>query len=147
MDKKKPKKNTEMLMSALESTATYDAFLEENQADLGLEQFKLAMRKYIAKYELDIKEVIKDAHIDRTYGYQIFNGRRKPSREKIIQMAFAMKLTVKECNHLLQCAEKQPLYAKVKRDSIIIYAFVHQLNINQLDQLLISHNFIPLNSK
>ena len=34
------------------------------------------------------ERVIKRAGIDRTYGHQLFSGRRKPSRDKVIQLAF-----------------------------------------------------------
>ncbi len=141
---KKEEKNTEMLITALENTETYDAFLEENAEALGLEKLKFALRKYIAQSELDIKDVIKISGMDRAYGYQLFNGTRNPSRDKIIQIAFAMNLELDECNHLLKCSGKQALYAKVKRDSTLIYAFINKLSLNQVDELLIKHDLLPL---
>lgn len=39
------------------------------------------------------EQVIKKAQIDRTYGHQIFNGTRQPSRDKLIQLAFGFGLS------------------------------------------------------
>lgn len=47
-------------------------------------------------------DVIRSADLNETFGYQIFMGQRKPSRNKILQIAFAMGCTLKETNRLLQ---------------------------------------------
>lgn len=38
------------------------------------------------------EQVIRKAQIDRTYGHQFFNGRRNPSRDKLIQLAVGGRL-------------------------------------------------------
>lgn len=40
-------------------------------------------------------DVIRSADLNETFGYQIFMGQRKPSRNKILQIAFAMGCTLK----------------------------------------------------
>ncbi len=140
----KKKKNTEMLINALETSATYDAFLKENENQLGLDKFKYVVRKYLAQNQLEIAEVIKDAQLDRAYGYQIFNGTRNPSRDKLLQLAFGLKLNFEECNYLLKCANKQQLYAKVKRDATIIYALTHNYTLNGANDLLLRHDLLPI---
>ena len=47
-------------------------------------------------------EVVRQAGINPTFGYQIFVGQRNPSRNKLLQLAFAMKLSLRETNRLLQ---------------------------------------------
>lgn len=49
-------------------------------------------------------EVVRQAGINPTFGYQIFVGQRNPSRNKLLQLAFAMKLSLRETNRLLQRA-------------------------------------------
>lgn len=82
--------------------------------------------------------VIKKAQIDRTYGHQIFNGTRIPSRDKLLQLAFGFELTLDETQKLLKISGKSMLYAKVKRDAVCIYAISHKLGIMEAQELLAS---------
>ena len=65
-------------------------------------------------------EVIRRAGLDRTYGHQLFNGTRKPSRDKLMQLAFGLGLTVEETQSLLKEARKSLLYSKILRDAAIM---------------------------
>ena len=65
--------------------------------------------------------VIKAAGLNETFGYQIFKGERQGSRNKMLQLAFAMQLSLKETNRLLQAAGVNELYPKDRRDAIIIF--------------------------
>lgn len=65
--------------------------------------------------------VIKAAGLNETFGYQIFKGERQGSRNKMLQLAFAMQLSLTETNRLLQAARVNELYPKDRRDAIIIF--------------------------
>lgn len=67
------------------------------------------------------EQIIKKAAIDRTYGHQLFNGTRNPSRDKVIQLAFGFGLDVDGAQKLLKVAQKSQLYPKIKRDAAILY--------------------------
>jgi transcriptional regulator with XRE-family HTH domain len=83
-----------------------------------------------------IEHVIKRAGIERTYGYQLFNGTRNPSRDKVIQIALGLGLDVDETQKLLQVAKKSPLYVKIKRDAAIIYCIVHKMDFAKTQDML-----------
>lgn len=70
-------------------------------------------------------KVVRAANLSPTYGYQIFAGTRHPSREKLLAIAFAMGLSVREANRLLQVGGVSALYAKDRRDAIIIFCLDH----------------------
>lgn len=84
------------------------------------------------------EQVIKKAQIDRTYGHQIFNGTRIPSRDKLIQLAFGFELTLDETQKLLKIAGKSILYAKIKRDAVCIFGISHKRSIMEVQYLLTS---------
>jgi hypothetical protein len=67
-------------------------------------------------------QIIHKSAIERSYGHQIFNGRRIASRDKVIQLAFGFGMDYENAQDLLKAARKNPLYVKVKRDAVIIYA-------------------------
>ena len=66
------------------------------------------------------EQVIKKAQIDRTYGHQLFNGTRNPSRDKLIQLAVGFELSLEETQTLLKKAGKSMLYPKIKRDAACV---------------------------
>jgi transcriptional regulator with XRE-family HTH domain len=61
--------------------------------------------------------IIKKSGIERTFGHQIFNGKRNPSRDKIILLAFGFDMDYDETQALLKSARKSALYPKIERPS------------------------------
>lgn len=86
--------------------------------------------------QLDKAEVIIDSQIPRTYAYQIFQGTKQAGRDKILQLAFAMKLNLEETNRMLTIANHAHLYAKKQRDAIIIFALANSYNLIETNELL-----------
>jgi len=91
---------------------------------------------------LCIKQGVKPAHvinesgIYRTHGHQIFNGSRKPTRDKVVQLAFGFKMDLNETNDLLKWAKRSALYARVERDSVIIHALMNKHKFQQVQETL-----------
>lgn len=81
-------------------------------------------------------DVVHAAGINDTFGYQIFVGQRNPSRDKILQLAFALGCTLLETNRLLKAARLSELYCKDRRDAIIIFCIDRGLSLTQADEEL-----------
>lgn len=100
----------------------------------------IALPEYLEQLmqERDLKksDVIRDAQLPRTYAYQIFQGNRQAGRDKILQLAIAMKLDLEETNRLLTIAHHNRLYAKQQWDAIIIYGISNHLNLMEINELL-----------
>lgn len=77
--------------------------------------------KFLTEYEKSKNDVIRDAGIDSTYAYQIFDGRRKPRRDKLLQLAFGFPLTVEQTDDLLRASGIRGLDVRSKRDVICMY--------------------------
>ena len=103
------------LLSAPGPAAFVDAHCEEERTLAEYLQILLGAKG------LERSQVIRDAGLNETYGYQIFMGTRKPKRNKLLQIAFAMKLSLLETNHMMQAAGVNELYCKTRRDAIIIF--------------------------
>ncbi|MDR1688147.1 MAG: hypothetical protein LBS21_05995 [Clostridiales bacterium] len=82
------------------------------------------------------EHVILNAGIERSYGHQLFSGRRKPSRDKAIQLAFGFEMTFSETQALLKAARKSPLYPRIKRDAAIIFALERKVTIVDFQNML-----------
>lgn len=132
--------NTEDLLKKLYIDAL-DDFLDR---DVSLPSF----HDYIAQMCLNQGEtrehVIKRSGINRTYGHQLFNGTRKPSRDKVIQLAFGFGLELQQTQRLLKAAQESPLTPRIKRDAAILYGIIHHLDFSEAQKLLVSFDMAPL---
>ncbi len=81
-------------------------------------------------------QVIREAGINETFGYQVFTGARHASRNNLLKLAFAMKLSVRETNRLLQAGQANGLYCKNRRDAIIIFSLNHGYSLQKTQEEL-----------
>lgn len=98
--------------------------------------FEPAVRREISEKST----VIKNSELNEIYGYQIFSGKRIPSRDKLISISFGLELSLEETQTLLKYAGFAPLYPKQKRDSLLIWGKNHQFSIYQINELLYTEN-------
>lgn len=81
-------------------------------------------------------EVIQSSLIQRNYGYQILNGSKQPGKDKIIALCLSLNLTFEETQRALSLAKQAQLYAKIRRDSILIFAINMHLSVLETNELL-----------
>lgn len=81
-------------------------------------------------------DVVREAGINETFGYQIFKGQRNPSRDKVLQLAFALECDLVETNRLLKAAGVNELYCKDRRDAIILFCIDRGLGLTRADEEL-----------
>lgn len=94
---------------------------------------------------LDRPKVVKAANLNPTYGYEIFTGGKNPSRDKLLQIVFAMGCTLQEANRVLQAGGHNELYCKDRRDAIIIFCLEHGYTLLRTDQELYRFGEDPIN--
>ena len=80
--------------------------------------------------------VIQRAGIERSYGHQLFNGLRNPSRDKAIQLAFGFGLNAEQTQELLRAATVGLLNPRIKRDAVIIYCLMHKIDLPETQRML-----------
>lgn len=81
-------------------------------------------------------QVVHMANLNETFGYQIFTGQRNPSRNKVLQIAFAMALSLRETNRALEAAGVSSLYSKDRRDAIIIFCLDRGCSLQKVNEEL-----------
>ena len=140
------KKNitTGTLMKKLFTARNLDNFMKQHN-DAMLE---ISLTEHLSKLcderETVPERVILKAQIDRVYGHQIFNGTRKPSRDKVIQLAFGFGLDVDDAQKLLRISGKSILYPKLKRDAVIIFGLKNKLVISDVQDILYDYGLTIL---
>lgn len=98
------------------------------------------LQQLLEEKGLERAGVVRAAGLNETFGYQIFMGQRGASRNKVLQLAFAMECTLREANRLLQAAGANELYCKNRRDAIIIFCLDRGYGLQKTDEELYRFN-------
>lgn len=138
------KKSTDDLMKILGNKNNYGDYIHENRENITNEPLHNELMKILRQKNLSKAAAITKTGIDRTYGYQIFDGRRKPSRDMLIRICIGLELTKEETRKLLLMINASPLYPRDKRDSIIIFGILHKISIIDINILLEEYGFEPI---
>jgi len=136
--------NTNTLMNRLFKAADLDTYLEGNESNLQSPDFYTLLKQACEKRDMVPAQVIERSQIERTYGHQLFNGTRRPSRDKVIQLALGLGLSVDETQRLLRAAGKSQLYPRLKRDAVILYALQKKLPILTVQENLTKYGLTLL---
>lgn len=137
-------KDTATLENELSEADDVKKFLDDNKENL--RKFTLAeyLQHLLADKNLSKSQVIKASELDATYAYHIFSGRKNPSREKILSLALAMELTLKEADYLLYYAGHEKLYVRDEWDAVISFALENGKTVLQANELLEDLKLPPL---
>lgn len=90
----------------------------------------------LAAHHMSKIRYIWDMNLDRTYGYQILNGRRRPTRELLIETAMLLQLDLEQTQRLLKIAQWNVLYPRVRTDAVAIFAIGKKLNLEEYRELM-----------
>ena len=135
--------STEELLALLFKTPSLPLFLEGKGSDITLPIFHEYISSLCAKQKEVPEHIIQRAGLEKSFGHQLFNGRRSPSRDTVLQLAFGFSLSVAGTQELLKVARKSPLYPRVKRDAAIIYCLHHEISF--VDTQIILHDLdVPI---
>ena len=136
------KYNTEILNEKILKSDNLKEFLDLHKNDINMTSFSNALHSFIEAKEMKNTEFFTASGLNESYGYQLLNGKRQPSRDKALQSSFGLSLNVAETNSLLRLAEKSELYVRNKRDAIILYAINNSLTLLETNLLLDGENEI-----
>ena len=135
-DKPNEKLTTTALFSLLEKSHSLEAFLDEHESDLPAPSSSDYLAYLLERYQLSKQDVIRAANLERSNGYQIFNGYRTPRRNALLRIALGMHLTLEETQYLLKLSLRGELYPRNRRDAAIIYCIQHKLNLIDTEIML-----------
>lgn len=129
-------KNTLLLQSELKSAKNIEAFVRENVNNLHIKTVAEYLNELLVTYNLDKCDVAKRGGFVGNYTYQIFNGKKSASRDKLLQIALGFPLTTEETQQLLRLGGYRELYVRDNRDAYLLFAIEKKYNIQQTNELL-----------
>ena len=138
------KKTQELLEELKSKNIDINTYLENNTDSLIEINLKNFWDGAIKKSGMSKSDIINKSDFGYVYFYDVINGRKIPSSDKIVRLALAMKMTLEQCQTALKYSGKSPLYPRVKRDSVLIYAIVNNYDIYQTAELLLKEGLAEL---
>ena len=134
-------KSTEELRHEIKSATDIEDYLKSNRGSLNRDSLPRHLKHLLSEKGISKADVARDSLLDRTYTYQIFSGKKNPSRNKLISLAFGLHLSDEETQTLLKISVNRELYAKDARDAVILFALQHGMSVFETNELLFKHGF------
>lgn len=135
--------STDKLLALLFKESNLERFLLRNESAYLTMSFSDYLNAWCKKHREVPEQVIRRANLDKSFGHQLFNGKRNPSRDTVLQLAFAMQADVTQAQEMLKITRKSPLYPRIKRDTVLIYCLHNRVSL--VDTEIILHDLgLPL---
>ena len=128
----------------LENAKSIGSYLERNEASMIPRSLPEHLQLLLKQKGMRRADVARGSLLDRKYIYQIFDGTKTPSRDKLIAMAFGLRLSVEEVQTMLKLSENTELYVRDRADAIILFALQRGMSIFRTNDLLYEYGYAVL---
>lgn len=129
-------RSTKELEKELSACEEISEFLTQNQEHMHSASVSEQLRHYMEEKSLTRSEVIARCGLNDIYAHQILSGKRRPSRDKLLCLCFGLELETEQVQDLLRDCGYAVLYAKNRRDSIILFALFKGVRLLELNEKL-----------
>ena len=117
---------TEELLAVLLDSASPERYLD--QLDAEERDLPDYLAELLEAHGRTRSEAIRASGVNATFGYQIFQGTRRPGRDTTLQLALGIGCTLRETQRLLRFADHGELWCKRRRDAIIMFCIEHGMS-------------------
>ncbi len=135
-------KNTGYFDNILKNSSLkdYDTIVKElpPQKELTFTEY---FNRFIFEHELVLADIIKASLISKDYAYQLINGRKKPTKDRVIALCVAAGMSFDEINRALKICNVGTLYSKNDRDTAITLCINNNVaSVADINDFLFDHN-------
>ncbi len=135
MQKKKDTK-TDILNERLNEDISFTEFFEDNAKNFLDVPLCIYLKTLIEEKGFTKAGVIRDSGINRRFFFDILAGKRHPTRNYVLRILIALQIPLKNVQWLLRATGYAQLYARDRRDSLIIYCINHKIDVNECNIML-----------
>lgn len=133
-------KSTGDLCSELMTQPDLDAYLKENEKEFDERSVGEILASVYEKKSISKAALARQAGMSEVYLHQVFAGRRKPSRDRLLCLCIGMEASMEETQQLLKQAAYAQIYPRNRRDAIISYGILHHISLNEINDKLFAEN-------
>lgn len=139
-------KSTDELRHEIKSATDVEDYLTKNREYLLKESLSEHLHMLLSRKNLRRADVIRGSLLGRAYVYRIFAGDKIPSRDKLIALAFGLRLTEEEAQKMLKLSGSRELYARDERDALLLFALQRNMTIMDANEMLLDHGLAVLDT-
>ena len=133
-------KSTDDLRQELMEQADLDRYITENKSYFLETDLTEILSGLYERCSLSKAELARRAGMSEVYLHQVFSGRRKPSRDRLLCLCVGMEVRLEETQQLLKRVGYAPIYPRLKRDAIISHGLSHGTPLNEINDKLFAEN-------
>ena len=127
---------TYILNEELNHDISFTEFFDENTKDFLDIPLSRYLKALIDKRAYSKAQVIRDSGINRRFFFDILADKRKPTRNYVLSILIPLQTPLKNVQWLLRATGYAQLYARDKRDSVIIFCINHQSSVKYCNLML-----------
>ena len=133
-------KSTSQLNEELLQASSLSDYVNGNRAAFTEKDVAELLSALYEQKKLSKAALARKAGMSEVYLHQVFSGRRKPSRDRLLCLCIGLEASLEETQELLRQASFAQLYPRHKRDAIISYGLVHGLSLGDVNDRLFVEN-------
>lgn len=137
-------KNTSDLREELMTESDIDSYLKENRRYFASQSTTKLLASFYEQQSISKAELARRSGMSEVYLHQLFSGRRKPSRDKLLCLCFGMELSMEEVQRLLKTAAYMQLYPRIRREAVIGFGILHHFSLAEMNDKLMQEGEEPL---
>lgn len=130
------RKNTDQLLKELMDSNDLSRVLSDNSACFRESDLPHGLQALFDQQDMSKSALAKASGISEVYLHQVFSGRRTPSRDRLLCLCIGLGASTEETQSLLQQAHHAPLYARDKRDAVLLFGLSHSLTLPEINDAL-----------
>ena len=139
--------STDELLALLFKERSLEHFLQRSESAYLTSSFGDYLNRWCRQQLIVPEQVIRRANLEKSYGHQLFSGKRNPSRDTVLQLAFAMQADLTQAQEMLRIARRSLLYPRIKRDAVIIYCLHNHISLVDTQIILQDLELPPLGGR
>ena len=134
--KQKPTLKTSDLETKLSRASSLEEFLSENEDSFVDSDFVSLLGSIFERKKISKATLAKRSGMSDVYVHQLFAGKRKPSRNRLLCLCIGMQVSLEECQELLRRNRNATLYTRTRRDAVIEYGILHHMELYEINERL-----------
>ena len=129
-------KSTDDLKQELMSDPDIGSYIRKNESCFVSRSVTELLTEFYERRNMTKSQLARKSNMSEVYLHQVFAGRRKPSRNKILCMCIGMELSIEDTQRLLKEAAYAQLYPRIRREAIIYHGIVHHTPLDEINDKL-----------
>jgi transcriptional regulator with XRE-family HTH domain len=125
------------LEALIQNASSITEVLQMVDRDGCLTPLKDVLTDTMAEHQYTPQELSKRIDVERSTLYRLISGERLTTRNVLLRIALALRLSLADTQAMLRSGQRAELYAPVRRDAVIIFCITHGMTMAQAEEMLL----------